>query len=1373
MLPVSGFAASSACTVQGNKSFTVGFDVVGSNTYQDVHVTQGNKREETLWYNLQENSDSSYIFNEQSLDIGTQYQVLITHDNDSNLSQYYLREKTTPESGWLFKDQRYKDIKNGNLNVESLSGDITNLQCSDSNQPPIEPPIYSTDAQYEFGVVDCSSGACQITFEKTYQYTPVVFVMPTIATEDPDSHWPATLRVDGVTNSSAQVRYEGKYDDSWPYQNDTVMSEVSYLVIEPGIADFGGHTVVAGYLNTARYKSKSGSQVSEAVDFSTFGLQQSFVTNPVVLHQIQTSNNGDKWLTSGKTRTNQDRNSASLFLEASASRSEPYNAERIGFMATSAATNLSVGDYIVEFGRGTETASQGGDDSMADGCENSWVSTSLTRVDGIIANKQERAGGHGGWLRRCEIRDDAHVSFVVDEDFSNRGHIPEEVGHFAFEKVTSEVPDICPYFPAVAQAWLGASKSLLNFPIGSDGKVLGTANLQRAVGFGDLSDNYSSCDGGECSLNPELILRSPPPILDFDITGGDEVLGWTSTPIEVPDTSYNTLNIGNGGQYVMSASVYEIGKFVIGGGATVTFPSSTILKVNELEIGNDAKIIVEGDPLIIWAENGETLSARVNLLGSFNDLEAYIFSRDLILMQGSMKVLGAATANELRINGSAHLEYKNLGCGVPPPNKYTVSLSPATDIALTCETLDVQVQVLNSNGDLASDFSGTVTFEETGKSTQTLTPVGGVLDQLVALNSSIVMDKTVSAFITGERSETEVEGFYQFVPYRLRIDANPLEAIAGKPASIQIKPLECDAGGQPVTSPDYTGVRPLQLSSVSYQKPSEPVSKAVLSITNAYGEWIDTPQSGTTELATRFEVGTGNEVSAEAELIYPEAGEIAYNLSSEDCIEDENGDQTCKTYSGTHTVKSRPWTLAICDVYLEGLGTSSSGKGFVAAGENFDLSIRPVVWDEELDGSQEEQKISYEDFCSLDVTYNYFKPNSGTNPRSSNMKLSHKVVQELIFDGELQGTVEKADAHVSANAPEVLFNALKITEVGSFHIKASATGYDDILGGIDEGWREIGRFYPALFEVFETAWAYSHNGFTYMGQPFDGVEFKVEALNSDSEPTLNYAAGAYTLQAHFNIFEDVDPDLVRLTAPPMNSNGWELYENKAVGTFSYGSSNSCENGVCWEKASNFKPDGPYNVGLGSFNTSISVTGTSVDHPQPEDIDYVDGNQRLTKQPELRFGRLRLEDVGGAASGQPTVPLSVEYWDGAQFVTNTDDSETSFDGTHYCYKVISSEGDGGELSGRDIVNVGTSQQLKASQETSGREQIRFWLTLDSSEGTNGEATDCSGASNAIPWLRYNWDGEDEDEEDPSTLVTFGVYRGNDRIIFRGEPGLTGQ
>ena len=82
-------------------------------------------------------------------------------------------------------------------------------------------------------------------------------------------------------------------------------------------------------------------------------------------------------------------------------------------------------------------------------------------------------------------------------------------------------------------------------------------------------------------------------------------------------------------------------------------------------------------------------------------------------------------------------------------------------------------------------------------------------------------------------------------------------------------------------------------------------------------------------------------------------------------------------------------------------------------------------------------------------------------------------------------------------------------------------------------------------------------------------------------------------------------------------------------------------------------------------------------------------------------------------------------------------------------------------------------MKAIQTESTREQIRFWLTLRSTDGTKGESDSCGGSDNELPWLRYNWDGEDDDEEDPSTVVTFGIHRGNDRVIYRGESGLTGQ
>ena len=59
----------------------------------------------------------------------------------------------------------------------------------------------------------------------------------------------------------------------------------------------------------------------------------------------------------------------------------------------------------------------------------------------------------------------------------------------------------------------------------------------------------------------------------------------------------------------------------------------------------------------------------------------------------------------------------------------------------------------------------------------------------------------------------------------------------------------------------------------------------------------------------------------------------------------------------------------------------------------------------------------------------------------------------------------------------------------------------------------------------------------------------------------------------------------------------------------------------------------------------------------------------------------------------------------------------------------------------------------------------------SKKTGENDVSCSTDYEDQPWLQYNW--RQLGDEDPSTVVTFGIYRGNDRVIYRGESGLTGQ
>ncbi|SUP57205.1 DUF6701 domain-containing protein [Vibrio vulnificus] len=102
-----------------------------------------------------------------------------------------------------------------------------------------------------------------------------------------------------------------------------------------------------------------------------------------------------------------------------------------------------------------------------------------------------------------------------------------------------------------------------------------------------------------------------------------------------------------------------------------------------------------------------------------------------------------------------------------------------------------------------------------------------------------------------------------------------------------------------------------------------------------------------------------------------------------------------------------------------------------------------------------------------------------------------------------------------------------------------------------------------------------------------------------------------------------------------------------------------------------------------------------------------------------------------------------------------------------------------LSGSDTVSAGRSDQLSARQSTTDinnqiREQVRFWLRVSDTNLQKVATTDndiqCNG-SGARPWLRFNW--RNLGDEDPNAVVTFGINRGNDRVIYKGESGLTGQ
>jgi MSHA biogenesis protein MshQ len=148
--------------------------------------------------------------------------------------------------------------------------------------------------------------------------------------------------------------------------------------------------------------------------------------------------------------------------------------------------------------------------------------------------------------------------------------------------------------------------------------------------------------------------------------------------------------------------------------------------------------------------------------------------------------------------------------------------------------------------------------------------------------------------------------------------------------------------------------------------------------------------------------------------------------------------------------------------------------------------------------------------------------------------------------------------------------------------------------------------------------------------------------------------------------------------------------------------------------------------------------------------------------DARFGRLFTRDTHGPESAPLKVPFQTEYWTNGQFVINTSDSCTriartdiAFDTETIDINLDAPVGAGtttGSFANLDATHItmsaGDAELLFSAPNTSGSFPLDVDLTL-------------------MPWLRFDWNQNGDHGDDaqlPAATVSFGHYRGHDRIIY---------
>ncbi len=993
-----------------------------------------------------------------------------------------------------------------------------------------------------------------------------------------------------------------------------------------------------------------------------------------------------------------------------------------------------------------------------------------------------------------------------------------------------QLPDLCSVFPEPVQSWASSSSLTISNPKGGQGLypdyyITGwtdsylRANTEQCQASGDIHNcqgggvngvtqklklpfskvtdwsSFNSCDSAACAAGNSAGMITTPKSVDISFNSmvdatidGDDFVGdcgngsKCNAYLDPQDSSHIIVEVNQGlrnltihepspkRMTVKFSSDVRVEKYEVNGTVTTHLASGRyyfsqfLLNHTNLSLvlEDDVEIVLGGsnpkmqftnavditqpntkDSLYIYAPQGEI---RLNASETSQEIRAMVLARSVTLDSNNY-IRGAVTTNSLAMYQSTNAIIGDSDCFTPPAvDVASIQIKPF-NYHLTCEGSPqniVEVHIRGSDGDYISGYQPSLA-ETSGSNLliSFLSESDGIARyEVIKSDQSSVGEYPLTATLSqGSGLTLKDRDVIKYVPYKFEVDEQ--RVIAGQKVTLPMNVKACSDSGRLITV-GYTGS---PSASFSYHKP---VTVADTSDLQFSANLTDTNKDAT--------------------LIFKESGHIRVELEDQNFICDQdNCPVEGGALKGEFDIYSRPWKLAICDVVQASNSantnpaTTLAESGFMPAGELFSVTYKPIV--------HSDSKGTTTNKCEYPLTDNYSLDNGP-------LVLSHSVVYPASVSAAIGVLTPSSVIGFEPKHPTKTVNHVW-NEVGTLQIQTTAR-YLEM--DVDVDTQNIGRFYPAHLKMMPVAeqWIYvdGHDGFAYMSQPISH-SFKVEAQNVAGEPTSNYGLFSDELIADLQYFAQSQPsgdslfDRVLVAGKP-NFGSWKEHEFRNDDTSALELS---FNDFSFVKKSlkttplTTQPDGPFNAANAVFGLRIT--------DDPDGIRFSNGDldAAFPSQPEFRYGRMRLQDVGSVTKASDlNVPLKVEYWQHHRFVTNTDDNSSNFDANDYCRQVIWSESGtttSVQFKGEGAVSSGESSKLLINQNSTNREQVRVWARIDSAPPVklaDENSIECftDGAMPHRPWLRYNW--RDIGDEDPSSVITFGIYRGNDRIIFRGEPGL---
>lgn len=490
--------------------------------------------------------------------------------------------------------------------------------------------------------------------------------------------------------------------------------------------------------------------------------------------------------------------------------------------------------------------------------------------------------------------------------------------------------------------------------------------------------------------------------------------------------------------------------------------------------------------------------------------------------------------------------------------------------------------------------------------------------------------------------------------------------------------------------------------------------------------------------------------------------------------------------------------------------TDATGTAFAKAGNNFNVTVRSVVWDSNDDSDDDGVPDS-----GSDLTDNALTPNFGNEISTELVDIAHTKVSPT-GAGTVSGTLTGGTNLDFTASGGTLTTTLSWDEVGIVDLSAAldtAVDSEYLAGGsgISATHDDFGRFVPDRFTVTDNTPSFLNSCgglFSYMDQEFyftAAPEFTVTALNEAGITIMNYGGGT----SGINGFWQLDPTSLTRTYTNQATTAANFNETIVAGvtlsnhtdfggmaTLTLGNTLGDRDIFEYQRSTvdiSANEGGAFTalVDLSITSTALSYMdgtfticydrdndGTCDDYTHMTQSGAEVGSAALTGT-DLRFGRLRI----GTAAGSELLPISpvfeAQYYDDANqiFITNTLDGCTAIATTDLsltsAIEVGETDGDidisacaGGGLVTAAIANATF---------VSGAGDLSFSVGAPAATCTGyiDMTLDLSMGGLDMDWLQYDWDDVDAAEngpydDNPAGRIDFGIFEGPSSYIYIREP-----